>query len=127
MRGSVFALILAFALSMNGSVVDVTSSTSSWTGILYSNNNPDPSNDQQTGTSEGDIVGNAAHASLYTGFGDGGTPSLTDGTIGFRVRVGADSSPAGFKTAFFVGIDANHDGALDLFIGINNSGSADTV
>jgi hypothetical protein len=119
--------MLAAALSTRASVVDVTSPTTSWTPVLYSNNNPDPSNDQQTGTEEGDIVGNAAHPSLYTAFGDAGTLSLTDGTLGFRVRVGADVSPAGFKTAFFVGIDANHDGAIDLFIGVNNSGSADTV
>lgn len=52
---------------------------------------------------------------------------LTDGFLGFRVRLGADVSPAGFKTALFVGIDANHDGKLDLFVGVNNSGSADTV
>jgi hypothetical protein len=110
-----------------GSVVDITSPTTGWTPIQYSNNNPDPSSDQQTGSAEGDIVGNASHPSVYTTFGDGNTPSLTDGTLAFRVRVGADSSPAGFKTALFVGVDANHDGALDLFLGVNNSGSADTI
>jgi hypothetical protein len=56
-----------------------------------------------------------------------GTPSTTDGPLAFRVRVDADSSPAGFKAAVFVGVDANADGALDLFIGVNNSGSADTI
>src|SRR2546430_12409685 len=109
------------------SVVDVTSPTTSWTVITYGSNNPDPSNDQQTGTSEGDIVGNAAHPSAYTQFGDAGTPSTTDGTIAFRVRVGGDLNPVGFKTALFVGVDANRDGALDLFIGVNNSGSNDTI
>jgi len=108
-------------------VVDVTSPTTNWTPVTYANSNADPSNDQQTGSSEGDLVGNTAHPSAYTAFGDAGTPSLTDGTIGFRLRVGADSSPAGFKTAMFVGIDANHDGAIDLFVGVNNSGAADTV
>jgi hypothetical protein len=108
-------------------VVDVTSPTTSWTPVSYGSNIPDPSNDQQTGTGEGDIVGNGSHPSLYTTFGDAGTPSLTDGTLGFRVRVGADDSPAGFKAAFFAGMDANHDGAIDLFIGVNNSGSSDTI
>lgn len=108
-------------------VVDVTSPTTNWTPVTYANNNADPSNDQQTGSSEGDIVGNTAHPSAYTAFGDAGTPSLTDGTIGFRVRVGADVNPPGFKTAVFIGIDANHDGAIDLFVGVNNSGAADTV
>jgi hypothetical protein len=111
----------------SGSVVDVTAPTTSWTPIQYASSTPDPSNDQQTGSSEGDIVGNAAHPSAYTMFGDGNTPSPTDGTLAFRVRVGADVSPSGFKTALFVGIDANLDGALDLFLGVNNSGSADTV
>jgi hypothetical protein len=119
--------IVALASPASASMVDVTSPTTNWTAVRYANNNPDPSNDQQTGSSEGDIVGNAAHPSFYTTFGDAGTPSTTDGTIAFRVRLGADVNPVGFKTALFVGVDANHDGALDLFIGVNNSGSADTV
>ena len=119
--------LLAPALSATASVVDLTAPTTDWTAILYSSNNPDPSNDQQTGSSEGDIVGNQPHPSAYTMFGDGGTPSLTDGTLGFRIRIGADLNPNGFKTALFVGIDANSDGAIDLFLGINNSGAADMV
>ena len=107
--------------------VDVTSPTTDWTPVTYGSNNPDPSNDQQTGAGEGDIVGNASHPSVYTAFGDAGTPSLTDGVLGFRVRVGADDNPAGFKGALFVGIDANGDGALDLFIGVDNSGSSDKI
>jgi hypothetical protein len=107
--------------------VDVTSPTTSWTPVTYGSNHPDPSNDQQTGSSESDIVGDASHPSAYTTFGDAGTGSLTDGTLGFRVRLGADQSPAGFKGALFVGIDANADGALDLFIGVNNAGAADTI
>ena len=115
------------ALSAHATIVDLTFPTTDWTPIQYSNNNPDPSNDQQTGSSEGDIVGNALHASAYTMFGNAGTPSLTDGTLGFRIRIGADVNPSGFKTALFVGIDANNDGALDLFLGLNNSGAANEV
>jgi len=107
--------------------VIIDSPTTSWTAVRYGNNNPDPSNDQQTGSSEGDIVGNLLHPSAYMTFGDAGTPSLTDGVFAFRVRLGADTNPMGFKTAFFVGIDANGDGALDLFLGVNNSGQADTI
>ena len=112
---------------MTATVVDLTAPTTGWTAILYSNNNPDPSNDQQTGAKEADIVGNALHPSAYTMFGDGNTPSLTDGTLAFRIRLGEDSNPTGFKTALFVGIDANTDGKLDLFLGVNNSGSANTM
>jgi len=107
--------------------VDVTSPTTDWLTIGYGNNNPDPSNDQQTGSGEGDIVGNQAHPSAYVAFGDDGTPSLTDGVLAFRIRLGADDNPAGFKGALFVGIDANGDGALDLFIGVDNSGSSNNI
>ena len=120
------AALLSSSATALASVVDVTSSTTSWTPVLYANNNPDPSIDQQTGSEEGDVVGNAAHPSFYTTFGDAGTPSLTDGTIAYRIRLGADSNPAGFKAALFVGMDANGDGAIDLFLGVNNSGAADT-
>jgi len=123
----VASVLASFNVATAAMVVDVTSPTTNWTPVTYANNNADPSNDQQTGASEGDLVGNTAHPSAYTAFGDAGTPSLTDGTIGFRVRVGADTNPAGFKTAMFIGIDANHDGAIDLFVGVNNSGSADTI
>ncbi len=105
-------------------MVDVASSTTNWTAITYGSNLPDPSNDQQTGSGEGDIVGNLSHPSSYAAFGDAGTPSKTDGTLGFRIRLGADSNPPGFDGAIFVGIDANRDGALDIFIGVNNSGSS---
>lgn len=117
----------AFGPHAYASIVDVTAPTTSWTPILYGSNNPDPSNDQQTGSSEGDIVGNVLHPSVYTMFGDAGTPSTTDGDLAFRIRLGADVNPSGFKTAVFVGVDANRDGALDLFIGVNNSGAADTI
>ena len=117
----------AAALPAHATIVDLSAPTTSWTPIIYSNNNPDPSNDQQTGSTEGDIVGNALHASVYTMFGDAGTPSLTDGTLAFRIRLGEDSAPGGFKTALFIYIDANADGKIDLFLGVNNAGSADSV
>lgn len=118
---------VCFLIARPASAVTVSSPTTSWSVIRYGSNFPDPSNDQQTGSSEGDIVGNALHPSVYTAFDNGGTPSLTDGSIFFRIRLGADASPAGFKAALFIGIDANHDGALDLFLGVNNSGSSDKV
>jgi len=123
-------LFICFSLGQKAfasTTVDVTSPTTTWTTITYGNNYPDPSNDQQTGSTESDIVGNIDHPSAYVAFGDAGTPSLTDGTLGFRIRLGADQNPVGFKGALFVGIDANGDGVLDLFIGVDNSGSADKI
>jgi len=107
--------------------VDVNSPTTDWYTITYGGNHPDPAQDQQTGSTESDIVGDASHPSVYAAFADADTPSLTDGVLAFRVRLGADQSPAGFKGALFVGTDANGDGALDLFIGVDNSGSADKI
>src|SRR6266571_2187471 len=110
--------VLAVLGPVRGDVVsfNIGDSTTTWTPILYpNNNNPDPSNDQQTGSEEGDIVGNVAHPSVYTIFANAGTPSLTDGTLAFRIRVGADANPPGFKGAAFIGIDANGNGSLDLF------------
>ena len=121
------ACAVAISTTAKAVLVDITSPTTTWTPVLYANNNPDPSRDQQTGSAEGDIVGNALNPSVYTTFGNAGTPSLVDGTLAFRIRLGADVSPGGFKTAMFVGLDANSDGALDLFLGINNSGAANTI
>jgi len=121
--GLAFSQVQADVVSFN-----ISDSTTTWTPITYpNNNNPDPSNDQQTGSEEGDVVGNVAHPSVYTIFANAGTPSLTDGTLGFRIRLGADANPPGFKGAAFVGIDANGDGALDLFIGVNNSGTPNQI
>jgi hypothetical protein len=85
----------------------------------------DFSADQQTGSTEADIAGNNILPSFYTKLvpAVGGTPA----TVYYRVRLGSDDSPAGFKAACFLGIDGNGDGALDFFIGVNNSGSANGV
>ncbi len=114
--------LLAFLLLAQTGLgqINPNSPTSQWVPILYGNNNyPDPSGDQQTGSAESDIVGNAAEPSLFMQF--------LNGYIGFRIRVGADVSPAGFKGAAFIGLDANLDGKLDLFIGVNNQGSGNQV
>lgn len=121
MKLAFLPLSVAFAAfaSQASAAISITSASSLWTAITYADPNAaDPSLDQQTGTVEGDIVGNAAHQSLYTIFDDGGTPGvLTDGEIGFRLRLGGDASPSGLKTVVWVGIDANADGKVDLFAG----------
>jgi hypothetical protein len=121
-----FSLISA---ETRASMVNVNSSTSEWTAIRYGGNAGfDVAVDQQTGSAEGDIVGNAQHGSVYTYFGDGNPLSLTDGDLAFRMRLGADAAPAGFKTAMFVGIITNPaSGRIDLFVGVNNSGQNNQV
>jgi hypothetical protein len=100
--------------------------TTQWHSIGFSSSSvvPDPGSDQQTGSAEGDVVGSASQPAFYSAFDNAGTLSTADGTLAFRVRVGADKSPAGYSGAAFVGIDANRDGKLDFFLGVNNSGSS---
>lgn len=106
-----------------------SSSTLSWTQIQYGPGSiPDPWGDQQTGSFEGDIVGNADNPSFYAAFYDGGTPSLfTDGELGFRFRLSDDKSPPGYTCVALVGMDLDANGSIDLFTGVDNSGSSAVI
>jgi hypothetical protein len=76
--------------------------------------NNDPLNDQQTGQADGDIVGTLANPAFYRAYNG------TD--LYFRVRLGAAQVKAGvpaFGGYLSIGIDANRDGAVDLFLGVN--------
>ncbi len=105
---------------------NISSPTTDWVAVPYG---PtllgDPQGDHQTGQGEADIVGSTGNvatslSSFYFKYVSGGTP--TTGTIYYRVRVGGDQSPVGFKSVLLIGLDANKDGKLDLFMGIDNSG-----
>jgi len=126
------ALIMGSMVALNATVmgqINPASSTDFWTPIQYGPGGVhDYSTDQQTGSSEGDIVGNASNPALYIAAYNGGTPTLfTDGELAFRFRLGGDKSPAGYKGVAFIGMDLNSDGSLDLFAGVNNSGSSSIV
>jgi hypothetical protein len=110
-----------------GAPIVMNSPTTSWTTVLYSAGGPDWSNDQGTGQDEADIVGNLAHPAFYTAFDDAGASSLTDGMLGFRIRLGEDQNPAGFGKIAAVGIDANLDGALDVYVMVRNSGGPNRI
>jgi hypothetical protein len=123
---AVFPSAFVLSGSAGAAIIAVTSDNTTWTEIAYPVvTTPDPSNDHQTGISEGDIVGNnTGDPAILTNFDDNGTPGiLTDGYIAFRVRLGEDKPQPGFTFFFGVGLDANADGVIDLFLAVdNNSG-----
>jgi len=106
---------------------NVNDPTTSWTRITNPSSDGDDSGDEENGSSEGDIVGGALHGSVYAIYANAGTPSESDDSIGFRVRLAEDANPPGFSGAFYIGIDADGDGALDLFVGVDNTGSDEVV
>ena len=122
------AALLCWASSASGVPIVMNGPTTDWTAISYPLLVPDVYNDEQTGDTESDIVGNASRPALYMQFDDGGTPlDLTDGNIAFRLRLGAQRNPPGFSRFAAVGMDADLDGALDIFIGVDNSGGGDRI
>lgn len=108
-------------------LIDPGSPTTAWGAIAYPGLVPDWSDDQRTGIGEADIVGSDVDPAFYSQFDDAGTADPTDGTLGFRVRLGSDKNPPGFEHFLGVGLDADGDGALDLFLGVDNSGSGDQI
>jgi hypothetical protein len=120
------ALALAAPGGARAAMIVVAGDNSSWTAIDYPVvTTPDAPNDHQTGIEEGDIVGNdTGDPAVLTIFDDNGTPGdLTDGYIGFRVRVAEEKAPPNFSTFFGVGMDADLDGAIDLFLAVDNQPS----
>ncbi len=115
------AAAFSAALCLGGSIAaaaTVSSSANQWTPILYANPaSADPALDHQTGIRDSDIVGNASHPSFYTTFERNNPVVPSDDQIGFRLRVAGDQNPGGFASAFWVGMDVNGDGKLDLFAG----------
>lgn len=105
--------------------IPVTAPTTNWTVVsVGSLNQMDYIIDQQTGQAESDIVGTLANPGFYYNFDNNGAGSATDGTLSFRVRVAADSSPAGFDNYLYIGILANAGDSIDMFVGVQGAGSA---
>ncbi|QQL45015.1 hypothetical protein [Sulfuriroseicoccus oceanibius] len=115
-----FAGIAGLAVGNAHAALTLTSPSldGSWTAVPYENG--EPVIDQQTGQPESDLVSDANNDFFLTSFDDAGTSSVTDGTIAFRFRLGADQGSPGYNGALFAGIDANNDGTLDVFVGVNN-------
>jgi hypothetical protein len=88
--------------------------------------NYDFAGDQQAGSPAGDIVGTTSNPGFFTTFNSNGLASNTDGTLGFRIRLDAAGGPANkpaFDRVAWVGIDADLNGSIDMFMGANFQGS----
>jgi hypothetical protein len=116
------------APAAGAAVIDPASPTTSWTPVVYPTT-PDAPGDHGTGDPEGDIVGDGSNAALYMAFDDAGTPSTTDGNIGFRVRISGDSNPPGWENFVTVGLDAGEDALndIDIYLGVDGQGSGDHI
>jgi hypothetical protein len=91
--------------------------------------NYDSIGDQQ-GNIGGDIVGSGTNYGLFMTFNNNGSTSNTDGTLGFRLRLDTVTPPANnpqFDRAAWIGIDADLNGSVDVFIGVNKSGNASSL
>ena len=101
-------------------------SSDGWVAVPYTTS-PDFADDQLTGANEADLVGDMSNPALFTAFDDAGTPSLTDGTIAFRLRFGADENPLGFKHVGLVGIDVDQNQSVDILIVVDNKGGSPEI
>ena len=115
--------LLQFGVSQ--AVVYVDGSSNDWTPMI---GNFDYHVDQQTGKSDGDIVGGTGtNYGFLVAFNDNGDVNSIDGTLGFRIRVdehGGNNNNPQPTNVFWVGVDANNDGALDVFLGANFQGGS---
>lgn len=118
-------VLLALGLStLVSRAASVSEASSAWTAV---NGNYDYLADQQTGQPESDIVGAAGNPGFFTTFNTNAANNDLDDTLGFRLRLDAPggnrNSPA-FNRVAWVGIDANQDAVLDVFVGLGMQGSS---
>jgi hypothetical protein len=127
--GSVAALTASLlgVWSLRSEPIALSGPTTEWKVVNFSATNQfDYFNDSQAGSADLDIVGSSTHAAIYTQFDDRGTTNTTDDLVGFRVRLAGGDNGGDFSGVMLVGIDANSDGKLDLFLSADgrNNGRA---
>jgi hypothetical protein len=107
--------------------VSVAGSSNLWTAIP---GNYDYLVDHQTGQPAGDIVGSGTNYGFFVTFDNNGNTSHADGTLGFRIRLdaaGGNTNAPSFDRVAWVGVDANGNGSLDMFLGVSTQGSTATL
>lgn len=121
---SILALwLLQIGASHAAAYVPVGSSSTLWKPIV---GNYDYHVDQQTGQADGDIVGGTGiNYGFLVSFYDNNTVSSIDGSMSFRVRLddaGGNKNNPTPTNVLWVGIDADTDGDIDVFLGANFQG-----
>ncbi|WP_237133444.1 Ig-like domain-containing protein, partial [Pseudohongiella sp. O18] len=96
----------------------------SWVPIM-GGDNFDPQGDSQSGAADLDLIGATSHPVLYAAYDDNGTPdNADDDTLAFRVRIDNPASQSDVGRVILIGMDANNDGRVDIFMSVdarNNS------
>jgi hypothetical protein len=103
----------------------INSPTTDWNVVSYGLKSPDWYDDQQTGIGDSDIVGTNNLPAFYYAFDAGLPSSLTDGLLAFRLRLG--DGGVSFPKVAHVGIDADNNGSVDVFVSADNSGTPDRL
>ncbi len=80
----------------------------------------DPGRDQQAQKATTDLIGDATHGVLYGAYDDKGTTSDSDDEVGYRIRIGGPDSAGSFSSVILIGVDADLNGDIDLFITIED-------
>ncbi|MBT8148015.1 MAG: DUF4347 domain-containing protein, partial [Gammaproteobacteria bacterium] len=87
----------------------------------------DTTDDSQAGAGSLDVVGGEGIGVLYAAFDDAGTEDASDDTIAFRVRINNSSDTSDFSRVIVIGMDANADGKIDLFLSVDGRNASRSV
>jgi len=116
------ALVVPLLASSEARALAIAGPTGEWSGIVYPGLTPDPGNDHQTGQPEADIVGDPTFAAFFTQYDAGALASTSDDVVAYRMRLGSQENPAGYSHVALVGMDADLDGSMDMYVVLSNSG-----
>lgn len=116
------AILLPLLAPSEAWSLSIAGPTSEWSAIIYPGLTPDPGDDHQTGQAEADIVGDLTFAALFTQYDAGSLPSTSDDVVAFRMRLGSEKNPSGYSHVALVGMDADLDGSIDVYIVLDNAG-----
>lgn len=138
--GILSALVISSAVPAFAARADVSANTKYWFAVPRINNQSlvfDYQKDSQTGDPRAELVGDSNNPGFYIAFDSDTDGGLNQGRLLFRVRVAAfdtntndqttpTNAPGQYGSALFIGIDANVDGKIDLFVAADDRGTSTT-